>query len=103
MRKMILTAAVLAFVVSASAAFAEDAAAPADAGKATQEKLEKRGEKFAEHKAKILDNLKKKEACVEAAKDREAMHACFPNFGKWGHRGGGKAEGGQQRAGNNKE
>jgi hypothetical protein len=85
-----LTVMALAGILSiaAPAAHAEDAPAadapaaaamaPADNGKAGKSE-----ENFAERKAKVLERIGKREACVEAATTPEAMKACFPNRGKW--------------------
>jgi Spy/CpxP family protein refolding chaperone len=49
------------------------------------------GERFDQIKAKILAHLQEKQACVQAATTREALHACMPHMGE--HRGEGKGGG----------
>ena len=44
-----------------------------------------------------MAEMQKRQACVQAANDHEALKACFPNRGKWGKgdRGGPGGEAGQ--------
>src|SRR5437762_703359 len=86
--KKLLLAALLLTSTSALAQTTTAGGAPAvQAGPADNH--EKREEKFAEHKAKILERInqhlaevQKHQACVQAANNREARAACFPTRGK---------------------
>ena len=64
---------------------------------------EQREERLAEHKAEIIhrmnehiEEIEKRKACVEAAKDHEALRACMPQGGQGG---GGQGGGGQGQQG----
>jgi hypothetical protein len=92
--KNILTVAALAVLISASAALAEDTAPPVTgtgAPPAAAGNAEQKGEKFDERKAKILSRMsehqaefQKRQACVQAATDKDSLKACFPNRGHGG-------------------
>lgn len=96
-KKLLMTLAIVAATSSMAMAEETAPAAAANADKKVQQE-----QKFEARKAEALkrmDNrsaeMQKKKACVEAAKDHEAMKACFPNRGKHGkfHGKGEKSEG----------
>jgi hypothetical protein len=47
-----------------------------------------REERFEEAKARILARLHEKEACVQAATNKETLKACMPHMGERGGQGG---------------
>lgn len=83
-QKILAALAVSALMTGAAAvAHAESAPAAAPAVEKGAPEGDKGGN-FDERKAKLLDNLKKKVSCVEAAKDKEALKGCFPHRGRFG-------------------
>jgi len=94
--KNLLMMMALVSTMSASAAMAQTApsAAPAAPAAASSDKKAQHEEKFNDRKAKILDRLQKKQACVQAATDGKSLRACFPKMEKrWENRKGGAEKG----------
>ena len=60
-----------------------------------------REQKFAEMKAKMLQRMKEKQACVEAAKDFKDLRSCRPARG--GHMSGGSSDGPGKSAGSHED
>ncbi|MDE2336016.1 MAG: hypothetical protein KGL10_01770 [Alphaproteobacteria bacterium] len=103
--KQILTAAVVAVVLSAGTAMAQTAAAPAPAASSPAAtapaaaapsakdtaKFEAYKKKTIERLEKRADDIQKKQACVTAANNPQQLKACFP---KW-HDRHGKGKGGK--------
>lgn len=85
----------IALLFASTAAFAADssvATPPATPpGKSAGDNSERPKMSFEEKKAKVLERLNKREACVNAATTPEALKACMPHRGK--HRGEGRGEG----------
>jgi len=94
----------IALLFASTAAMAEGASAGDHPGK-KGEMAAKPEMSFEEHKAKVLQRItthiakaQERQACVQAASDREALRACMPEGwgqgkgkpGKWQHEGGKK-------------
>jgi hypothetical protein len=109
--KQMLIAMTVAAVMSASAAMAQTAApaapasspaaAPAAPNDAAKEKQHE--EKFEDRKAKALEKLAKraaaiqeKQACVQAATDKDSLQKCFPKRGERGEHHGWRREHGDE-------
>jgi hypothetical protein len=96
----------IACLLTTTAAFAGAPSTPATSAPAANPAAGQNAPNFADVKAKALERLskhleevQKRQACVQAANDKEAFKACFPNRGKFGggrfgHGGPGGDEGG---------
>lgn len=73
----LMTAAIV--VATSSMAMAMDQAAPMD-GKGKEQTFEAKKAEILGHMKERMAEMQKKQACVEAAKDHEALKTCFP---KW--------------------
>lgn len=87
MKKLFLVVCLLA----STSAYAGETPPASTAAPAAQSATGQKEPSFADIKAKALDRIakrleevQKRQACVQAANDKEALKACFPNRGKFG-------------------
>lgn len=91
MKKLLFITCLLA----TTAAYAGDTPPPASAAPAAQSAPGQNTPSFSDIKAKALERIgkrleevQKRQACIQAANDKEALKACFPNRGFGGGRPG---------------
>ena len=90
MKKYVLLTVTSLALAAASQASAQTAPAAPAPGAAMSAAPGGNEVPFPQRKAKVLENMQKKMACVQAAQNREQMHACFPEArqGMMGGQGG---------------
>ncbi len=81
----------IACLLTSTAAFAGTTAPQTTSAPTANSAPGQNAPSFADIKAKALDRIgkhldevQKRQACVQAANDKEALKACFPNRGKFG-------------------
>src|SRR4051812_49228260 len=86
-KQILMAAAIVA--ISATAAMAEDATAPSSPAAAGDHHKGRHEMKFEDRKAHALERLQKasarvqeKQACVQAATDKNSLQSCFPKRGQ---------------------
>ena len=86
--KQLLMALALTAAMSTAAIAEEHKAPPPAPGQEknmSAENFQERKAKMLKHMSERMAEMQKKQACVQAANDPEALRGCFPNRGgKWG-------------------